>query len=102
LSGGGEEATPTESTSGGTEEKAAEPEKVAGIGDELTVGDVTYTVHGRTEATNVGGEYGENAKGQYLILDVTVKNNGNEALLVDTSLFKLTSGETTYEADATG
>lgn len=82
------------------EEKKEEPAKVIGIGESLKVGDVVYTVHGRTEATNVGGEWGETAKGKYLILDVTVKNEGKEALMVDSSLFKVKSGDTTYESDA--
>src|SRR5690606_31034581 len=102
VSGGGEEATPEPATSTGTtettpaeapaEEPAEAPaEEVKGIGESLKVGDVVYTVNSRTEATNVGGEFGQTAKGKYLVLDVTVKNEGNEALLVDTSLFKLVS-----------
>jgi hypothetical protein len=113
VAGGGEDAAPSttpETTAPATESAAPEakeeapaeePAKVTGIGETLKVGDVTYTVHGRTEAANVGGEYGETAKGKYLVLDVTVKNEGKESLMVDSSLFKLKSGDTVYEADST-
>lgn len=85
-------------------EEKAEPkveEKVAGIGEAITVGGVEFTVHGTKTAENVGGQYGQNAQGTYLILDVTVKNVGNEAITTDSSFFQLKSGEKTFDADGT-
>jgi hypothetical protein len=115
----GDETTPVDTASDSDEEKVeastetktepkaepkAEPkveEKVAGIGEAITVGGVEFTVHGTKTAENVGGQYGQNAQGTYLILDVTVKNVGNEAITTDSSFFQLKSGEKTFDADGT-
>ena len=48
---------------------------------------------------NVGGEYGVDSQGTFLLVDVTVLNKGTEAITVDSSFFKLKAGEKTYEAD---
>lgn len=105
--GSGDTATPTTEPTTATdaketkakEEKPKAEEKVAKIGDTLKVGDVTYTVHERSKADNVGGEFGTNSQGEYLILDVTVKNEGKEALMVDSSLFTVLQDDITYESD---
>jgi len=101
---GGEETPKNESAATGSTEKATPAkekaeEKVFGIGEVVKVGDVEFTVNSTSTAKNVGGEYGTNAQGTYLLLDVTVKNVGNEAITTDTSFFKLLSGEKTYDAD---
>jgi len=123
IAGGGDETAPVENASDtGAEEKVeastepkaeekvepkaeekAEPkveEKVAGIGEAITVGGVEFTVNGSKTAKNVGGEYGQTSQGTYLLLDVTVKNVGNEAITTDASFFKLISGEKTFDADS--
>jgi hypothetical protein len=85
-------------------EPKAEPkkeEKVAKIGDTLKVGDVEFKITKRTEATNVGGEFGQNAKGKYLILETTVTNRGKEAITIDSSFFKLLADGKEYESDGT-
>lgn len=43
-----------------------------------------------------------NAKGIFVVADVTIKNKGKEALTIDSSMFKLKSGDKTFEADNTG
>ena len=40
------------------------------------------------------------ASGKYVVLDVTYKNSGNEAVTLDASFFKLVRGEKTYESDS--
>lgn len=102
--GGTETASTADSNSGDTKsseekEKPAE-EKSAKVGDPLKVGDVVFTVHSKTTANNVGGEFGEDAEGKFLILDVSVKNEGKESITTDASFFKLKSGDTTYEASS--
>lgn len=115
--GGGEESapTPTESTEKNEEAKETEAtekepakeeaveepvvEKIAGLGEEIKVGDVFFTANEVTTATNVGGEYGSTAQSQYTIVNVTVRNEKNEAITVDNNFFKLLSGERTYESD---
>jgi len=76
-------------------------EKQYNIGDSLKVGDVVFTVTGKSTASNVGGEFGQNAQGKYLILDMVIKNEGKEALTIDSSFFKLLGGGAEYTADAT-
>lgn len=94
--GGGEESTNT----GGGDSKATEEAKVAGIGEIVTVGDTQFTVNSKETAAQVGPSVmPETASGEYVVLNVTFKNNGNEALLVDSSFFKLKLGDKTYEAD---
>lgn len=81
------------------EEAAAETE--VGIGTALEVGDVTFTVNSKETAAQVGPSVlPETASGKYVVLDVVFKNNGNEAVTVDSSFFKLKQGEKTFEADA--
>ncbi|WP_075980352.1 DUF4352 domain-containing protein [Bacillus massilinigeriensis] len=81
-----------------TEEKA---EKAYGIGDQVKVGDMQYKVNSKDTATQVGpSALPEKANGRFIIINVDVKNNGNEAVTVDSSFFKLKRGDKTYEADA--
>jgi hypothetical protein len=85
------------------EEKKKEEPKAFGIGEEVKVGDMTYKVNGTSTATEVGPSVlPQKAKGKYLVVDVTLKNNGNEAVTVDSSFFKLKRGEKTYETDSMG
>lgn len=102
-----EEETKSESTTANPEkakeEKKKEEPKAFGIGEEVNVGDMTYKVNGTSTATEVGPSVlPQKAKGKYLVVDVTLKNNGNEAVTVDSSFFKLKRGEKTYETDSMG
>ncbi|MFJ7738863.1 DUF4352 domain-containing protein [Lysinibacillus sp. NPDC097287] len=81
-------------------EETKEQAKVPGIGEVINVGDVEFTVNGTSTAKNVGGQFGSNATGTYLLVDVTVKNVGNESITTDASFFKLKAGEKTYDADS--
>lgn len=106
IASGGED-TPTDTAGGSadtTDKKvdapAKEEAKVAGIGETIKVGDVEFTVNKISTAKNIGGEYGSNAQGTYLLANVTVTNLGNEAITTDTSFFQLKAGEKTYDADS--
>lgn len=102
VSGGEETSAPTETETKAEakeETKKEEAPKTFSIGEEVKVGDVTFKVNGTETAQNVGGEYGENAKGTYLIVNVTVRNDGSEAITTDSSFFKLKAGGKTYEAE---
>ncbi|KIL53109.1 DUF4352 domain-containing protein [Jeotgalibacillus campisalis] len=82
------------------DEVLVEPEEeITGIGSPLDVEGVIFTINSTSTATNVGGEFGENAKGEYLIIDVTVENNRNESISVDSSFFKLLIDGVEYKAD---
>lgn len=76
-------------------------EKQYNIGDTLKVGDVSFTVHGKSTASNVGGQYGQSASGKYLIVELTVKNESKEAMMINSSYFKVLGNGAEYEADAT-
>lgn len=103
VGGGGDsgESTQTVVTSGEEpkkEEKAPET-KTAKVGDTLKVGDVEFKVNEISKATNVGGEFGENSKGEYLVVKVSVANKSKEALLVDSSFFVIKADGKEYKAD---
>ncbi|MGZ7228825.1 DUF4352 domain-containing protein, partial [Streptococcus pyogenes] len=70
------------------------------MGQVVKVGDVEYIVHSKSSATNVGGDFGKNANGVYLILDVTVKNVGKKAITVDSNFFTLFRGDVEYSSDS--
>ncbi|MBO0811000.1 MAG: DUF4352 domain-containing protein [Microlunatus sp.] len=67
---------------GGAEQQ---PAATAGIGDTVTDGDLSFTVTNvETGVATVGDEYwSETASGQYVIVDITVKNVGSEAATFD-------------------
>lgn len=76
-------------------------EDAVGIGEETTAGDLSIRVSEVTNQETVGNEYLNSTagSGNYLLANVEVKNNGNEAIMVDSNNFKLIDGEKTYEAD---
>ena len=70
------------------------------IGEEVTVGDVAYTVNSISSAQTLGGEYmNKTAQGMFLVVNVTVTNKGNESLDVSNSFFTLVDGEKQYDSD---
>lgn len=83
-----------------SEDSSQESEPTYGLGQVVKVGDVEYIVQAKSSATNVGGDFGKNAKGVYLILDVVVKNVGKEAITVDSNFFTLYRGEVEYSSDS--
>lgn len=127
LLGGGDEATDTESetqtttetdnTNEAVEESVEETESgeqeaseevveeeeaddIVGLATPLNVGDVEFTVNNWEQAASVGTDFMiEEANDTYIVMDVTVANNSNEAITVDSSYFKIVNGESTYEPD---
>ena len=89
----------TSSTSQDSSTSAKEVEHK--MGEVVQVGDVEYTVLSKEVSTNVGGEYGRNANGQYVILTVTVKNNGKKSITITDDFFKLLQGEVEFDSDST-
>ncbi|MCA9766916.1 MAG: DUF4352 domain-containing protein [Carnobacterium sp.] len=73
------------------------------IGDVVAVEKLDYTVNSVEVAKSVGPSiYPTDAKDTFLIVDLTVKNNGNEAIMIDTSNFKLIDGEKSFDPDSMG
>lgn len=91
-----------------TDEEVAETatsneETTYSIGEAVDVGGLSVTVNGKSNQATVGNEFlNETAgSGNYLLLEITITNNGNEAVTVDDSNFKLIKGETTFKSDGT-
>ena len=84
------------------DEPKAEPEAQAyKVGDKVAVGDLEYVINEMETASKVGPSIAPTkASGEFVIIDVTLTNNGNEAVTVDSSFFKLQQGEKTFEADS--
>lgn len=62
---------------------------------------MTFTVTKvKDGVSNIGGEFGEDAQGQFVIISVTVKNTGNEAALFDSSDQKLVDTRGRQYSDA--
>lgn len=102
------EETEIKTESGKQEETASEDEEVieddqaeevVGIGETLTVDNIDFTVNELYQQDVVGDIITSNANDTYLILDVSVTNNQNEAVMLSSSYFKIVDGETVYEPD---
>lgn len=102
TSGGSDDNTGTTDTDSNesSDSTKSEAKVVAGIGEVVPVGDVEFTVNSTSTASNVGGDFGVNSQGTFLLVDVTVTNKGSEAITVDSSFFKLNAGEKVYESDS--
>lgn len=95
------EETAEEVTEESTEEVVEEEEaaEVVGVGETLTVDDIDFTVNEWYQQDSVGDVMSSTANDTYLILDVSVTNNKNEAVMLMNDFFKIVIGETTYEPD---
>lgn len=92
-------ATTTDSSSKASSE---ETEATYSVGQTFTVGDVEYTVNSVSTSQTVGDEFiNKTAQGTYLLLNITVKNNGDDALSVSNDYFTLYKGKTKYTSDST-
>ncbi|MCM3071368.1 MULTISPECIES: DUF4352 domain-containing protein [Staphylococcus] len=86
---------------GGESDSNKNETKEAKIGEKVKVDDLEYTVNSVETASTVGNQYvSSNADGMYIVADVTVKNNGDKAITIDTELFKILNGEATNGADS--
>lgn len=94
-----EESTEEETTEESTEEDTSAPD--AAIGEEVNVGDMSYTVNEVTTGTQVGSStFPTTANETYVIIDLTITNNGNEAVTVDSTYFKLLIDGATFDSDS--
>ncbi|WHY15767.1 DUF4352 domain-containing protein [Peribacillus frigoritolerans] len=102
-SGGDSDTSSNEPKEEVKEKKKDAPKKEInyGIGDVVKVGDLEYTIKEKKEADQVGPSVlPEKASGKFVVLEVSLKNKGNEAVTADASFFKLKRGEKVYEADS--
>lgn len=84
-------------------EQTEEVEQAYGIGDTIKAGDLSVAVNGVSNVSMIESAFSQEvpSTGNYLLVDVTVRNDGNEAVTVDTNNFKLVRGETTFNSDST-
>jgi hypothetical protein len=113
LGGGGEEPTETASTEPKEEVKAEttdtekkeepkkEPKKAFAVGDEVTVGKITYTVNGVEETETISSVLGDKTtEGKFAIVDLAIKNGDKEARFIDGEMFRIkTADGTEYSSD---
>ena len=80
-----------------------EPEESFGIGDTVQAGDLSARVDNVSRASVVESAFSQEvpSTGNYLLVDMTVRNDGNESVTVDSNNFKLVKGEITYDSDST-
>jgi hypothetical protein len=90
---------------GGGESGGGEPsreeivEQAVPIGDPAKAGDLTWTVKSATQETELR-ELGETRTGNFVVVDLTVRNNGDEAITVDNaSVAILDEQGRTHETD---
>lgn len=102
ASGGGNDSKKETSKSTPTSKSSSKKtEAVYSVGQTFTVGKVEYTVNSVSTTPSVGNEYvNKKAQGIYLVLNVTVKNNGDDALSVSNDYFTLYKGKTKYTSDS--
>lgn len=105
-----EEAETTETESGEQEETASEDEEVieeeeadevVGVGEPLEVDGVEFTVNEWYQADTVGSDFMvSEANDTYIVMNVSVVNNQNEAITIDSNFFKIIEGERVFEPDS--
>lgn len=80
-----------------------ETEELFVIGDTVQAGDLSARVDNVSRASVIESAFSQEvpSTGNYLLVDVTVRNDGNESVTVDSNNFKLVKGETTYDSDST-
>jgi len=83
-------------------EKPSKP--IAGVGDEVNVGNFIYKVNGVKFSKSVGNQFAqERADGIFLLVDLTITNTSSETRLIDNALFKLQDqSNVSYEPSSEG
>lgn len=90
-----ESAKSSESSESSSSEKAT-----YGIGQDVAVGKLTYKVNSVTTDTNVGGQFGVNAKGVFMIVNISITNNDTKAASISDGSLKIKSNGAEYKADS--
>jgi hypothetical protein len=77
---GGDTSTNTSSSNGSTSNGSEQVETSYGINDEVTVGDMKWTLTDAYIKTSLAGAFGgtETTQGQFVVINVTVENLGTD------------------------
>ena len=81
------------------EEEEEEEPSGSGIGDIVKMKDFEIMVLSSSVEANVGGEYGKNAQGTFLLVELTINNVGDKAGSIDSTQFKLLHDGVEYNSD---
>jgi len=85
---GGAAAPKNENTPAAEEQKEAENPPLATLNQEVSAGAFAFTANKVEFTKSVGNEYvNKKTENQYLVVKMTVKNNDNEARMLDDSMF---------------
>jgi hypothetical protein len=77
----------------------AEAKKAVPIGQTATAGDVAWTVHDAWQATELSS-YSQKKRGNFIIVQLTFKNNGKEAVTLDSASLEILDDKgRTHETD---
>ncbi|MGN7310396.1 DUF4352 domain-containing protein [Alkalicoccobacillus gibsonii] len=83
-----------------TEQAEEEVEETVKMGEPLDVNEIIFTVSDITTADTIGNDFiNETAKGEFLLVSVSVENSRTEKLSMSSNYFKLIAGGATYESD---
>jgi hypothetical protein len=82
-------------------DQPVQPEVInSAIGKPIVIGDVVYTIKSTETVTSVGNESNVlNAKGEFVVFDVEIKNESKGAIITDPSIFKLRRHDVQFESD---
>lgn len=81
-------------------ESSSSEKATYGIGQDVAVGKLTYKVNSVTTDTNVGGQFGVNAKGVFMIVNISITNNDTKGASISDGSLKIKSNGAEYKADS--
>lgn len=81
-------------------ESSSSEKATYGIGQDVAVGKLTYKVNSVTTDTNVGGQFGVNAKGVFMIVNISITNNDTKVASISDGSLKIKSNGAEYKADS--
>ena len=95
ASGGG---SSTDDSSGGSDDSSKNSATVAttyALKEEAPAGDLMFTANSMAKKQTVGSGYfaKTSQSGTYLVINMTVENNGSDTITIDSSLFTVTEDE---------
>lgn len=95
------ESTPVEEERPEEDQKEEEKETTYRLGDVVPVGDVEYVVNQKIVTDVLGDEYiNTQAQNMFLVVEISIRNNGDKALAITDSYFKLLSNGKEFNSDS--
>lgn len=100
---GANNKTDDTNTTKDTKTATKEEKKTYKIGDVVNIGKMEYTITNMETTQTLGGEYlNTQANGTFVVITMTIKNNGDKATSVSPSYFKLLSDGKEFETSTDG